>query len=321
MSKEHFKGQAARLAAHLANKHGVKLRPAATLEAVAALHGARDWNTLVAGLPCTDRARAATGSADEVSAGEALFQQILATGAEDFSLWVVGYESPLTHGPGIIAGKRVRVRELKYSANGLRVKASVHRELGAALCEFLEQKAKAAPISFESGTGILGAFDYKFGDKVHEVRYWAMGRHNHAKIVVDFADRPPRLQPLEFARAPRAKRQSKGELHLMPAGIRQDYCFAVARDLKVTDLRWAGARWTQVNPSEFGEAELWFIRVDTPEEVLACEALVLAGHRVLARVAGETVAEAIEQLERWGFGADRLQRIVCGVWGLPRIAS
>ena len=48
MSAETFKAQAERLAAHLANKHGIKLKSSSMLEAVAALHGARDWNTLVA---------------------------------------------------------------------------------------------------------------------------------------------------------------------------------------------------------------------------------------------------------------------------------
>lgn len=46
-----FKAQAVRLAQHLAAKHGVTLKHAAALEAVAALHGARDWNTLAASSP------------------------------------------------------------------------------------------------------------------------------------------------------------------------------------------------------------------------------------------------------------------------------
>lgn len=44
---DRYKAQAKRLAAHLADKLGVKLKHASVLEAVAALHGARDWNTLV----------------------------------------------------------------------------------------------------------------------------------------------------------------------------------------------------------------------------------------------------------------------------------
>lgn len=43
-----FKAQAHRLANHLAQKHGVRLKRASVLEAIAALHGAKDWNTLTA---------------------------------------------------------------------------------------------------------------------------------------------------------------------------------------------------------------------------------------------------------------------------------
>lgn len=48
MSTPIFKAQATRLALHLADKHGIKLKHASVLEAIAALHGARDWNTLSA---------------------------------------------------------------------------------------------------------------------------------------------------------------------------------------------------------------------------------------------------------------------------------
>lgn len=48
MSTSIFKAQASRLAQHLADKHGIKLKHASVLEAIAALHGARDWNTLSA---------------------------------------------------------------------------------------------------------------------------------------------------------------------------------------------------------------------------------------------------------------------------------
>ncbi|KWU26340.1 ATPase, T2SS/T4P/T4SS family [Burkholderia cenocepacia] len=41
-----FKSQAARLGAHLASKHGIKLKKSNLLEAIAAVHSARDWNTL-----------------------------------------------------------------------------------------------------------------------------------------------------------------------------------------------------------------------------------------------------------------------------------
>lgn len=41
-----YKAQAKRLAKHLADKHGVRLKHASVLEAISALHGAKDWNTL-----------------------------------------------------------------------------------------------------------------------------------------------------------------------------------------------------------------------------------------------------------------------------------
>ena len=43
---EDYKSQAARLGAHLAAKHGIKLKNSNLLEAIAAVHSARDWNTL-----------------------------------------------------------------------------------------------------------------------------------------------------------------------------------------------------------------------------------------------------------------------------------
>ncbi len=48
MSIDLYKAEAKRLAEHLADVHGVKLKHSSVLEAVAALHGARDWNTLMA---------------------------------------------------------------------------------------------------------------------------------------------------------------------------------------------------------------------------------------------------------------------------------
>lgn len=47
MSENTFKAQAQRLAAYLAGVHGIKIKNSSTLEAVAAMHGARDWNSLV----------------------------------------------------------------------------------------------------------------------------------------------------------------------------------------------------------------------------------------------------------------------------------
>lgn len=48
MTNPVYKGQADRLAAHLAATHGIKLKRSSVLEAIAAVHGARDWNTLSA---------------------------------------------------------------------------------------------------------------------------------------------------------------------------------------------------------------------------------------------------------------------------------
>lgn len=45
---EQLKAQAARLADHLGTKHGIKLKHSAFLEAIAAIHGARNWQSLCA---------------------------------------------------------------------------------------------------------------------------------------------------------------------------------------------------------------------------------------------------------------------------------
>lgn len=52
MTIEFFKAQASRLADHLADKHGIKLKRASVLEAIASVHGVRDWNTLRASAAC-----------------------------------------------------------------------------------------------------------------------------------------------------------------------------------------------------------------------------------------------------------------------------
>ncbi|MNR71445.1 hypothetical protein D3C71_20710 [compost metagenome] len=48
MSVADLKAQANRLGAHLTNVHGVHIKHTSLLEAIAATHGARDWNTLLA---------------------------------------------------------------------------------------------------------------------------------------------------------------------------------------------------------------------------------------------------------------------------------
>lgn len=47
MSIDTYKAEAQRLATHLADVHGVKLHRSSALNAVAALHGARNWNSLI----------------------------------------------------------------------------------------------------------------------------------------------------------------------------------------------------------------------------------------------------------------------------------
>lgn len=51
MSLESLKKQAGRLASYLGAKHRVNLKHASALEVVAAMHGARNWQTLAAGAP------------------------------------------------------------------------------------------------------------------------------------------------------------------------------------------------------------------------------------------------------------------------------
>jgi len=48
MSVDLYKAEANRLADHLATIHGIKLKHTSVLAAIATLHGARDWNTLIA---------------------------------------------------------------------------------------------------------------------------------------------------------------------------------------------------------------------------------------------------------------------------------
>jgi hypothetical protein len=330
MSKEDYKEQAGRLALHLANKHGVKLKPAATLELVAAMYGARDWNTLAASPGRSTPAGLAASDTLDVSPGEALFRQILSAGAESFTLRVVRYEHPLVRlpkfAPGVLsrasqasAPEPVKVRELSYRAGGLSITAGMTRELGADLCAFLSKKTQQRTDIFDVGTVLLGEFEYEFGDKVHQVRFRSIGQHTILTIEVEFegmvsSTKSHRVVPFRLAQP-----QGKGELHLMPSGVRQEHAYSVARFLGVTDLRWAGSKWVTTPLAEFGDVELWFVRVDSAEEARACEALVQAGHRVLARVAGETVPEAVEQLKQWGLGPERLEKILSGVWGMPTI--
>ena len=47
MSTENFKAQAARLVKYLSEHHKFRLRQSSSLEAIAAIHGVRNWNTLI----------------------------------------------------------------------------------------------------------------------------------------------------------------------------------------------------------------------------------------------------------------------------------
>lgn len=78
MTVDH-KIQADRLGEHLAHKHGVKLKHASLLEAIAVIHGARDWNTLSARMDPssvhpTEKAgdAAAGGAAPQFTSADAL---------------------------------------------------------------------------------------------------------------------------------------------------------------------------------------------------------------------------------------------------------
>jgi hypothetical protein len=51
MSNELYKAQAARLVKFLSEHHKFRLKQSTSLEAIAAMHGARDWNTLIARKP------------------------------------------------------------------------------------------------------------------------------------------------------------------------------------------------------------------------------------------------------------------------------
>jgi hypothetical protein len=51
MTNSVYKQQAARLAEHFSSVHKLRLKPARALEAIAAVHGHRDWNTLSASSP------------------------------------------------------------------------------------------------------------------------------------------------------------------------------------------------------------------------------------------------------------------------------
>lgn len=82
MYVETLKAQAMRLADYLATKHGVKLKSSSLLEAVAAVHGTRDWNTLVASQPSP----AVPAPTAPVSFSESLFREFIALGAPSFSL-------------------------------------------------------------------------------------------------------------------------------------------------------------------------------------------------------------------------------------------
>jgi hypothetical protein len=51
MSTEDFKAQAARLVKYLSEQHKFRLKQSSSLEAIAAIHGMRNWNTLINCLP------------------------------------------------------------------------------------------------------------------------------------------------------------------------------------------------------------------------------------------------------------------------------
>jgi hypothetical protein len=62
MSTENFKAQAARLVKYLSEHHRFRLKQSSSLEAIAAVHGMRNWNTLINCLPPSENATAESPS-------------------------------------------------------------------------------------------------------------------------------------------------------------------------------------------------------------------------------------------------------------------
>lgn len=95
MTIEFFKAQASRLADHLADKHGIKLKRASVLEAIASVHGVRDWNTLRASAACLS---APPDRYTEVQAGLAdVPPHVLVIGSQDVGAAVLLEQMAVQH--------------------------------------------------------------------------------------------------------------------------------------------------------------------------------------------------------------------------------
>lgn len=86
MTNAVYKAQAKRLAEHLARVHGVKLKQASMLEAIASLHGRADWNTLLACGPveCPLAVVATPPLADEIRSNA----RVTSTALNHFEGWL-----------------------------------------------------------------------------------------------------------------------------------------------------------------------------------------------------------------------------------------
>lgn len=153
MSKDLLKAQATRLAEHLSTKHGVKLKAASLLEAVASMHGARDWNTLIAGSsPLTAPTATPVVVGDnnsECSPSERLLRNVLSSGACEFQL----------NSPNTAAGETQGV--LTYVYEGIRNRVALTTERTAEFRHLLLELASMSVDETPEMHWSYGEFSYQ----------------------------------------------------------------------------------------------------------------------------------------------------------------
>ena len=320
MSASTYKAQAERLAAHLVAKHGIKLKSASMLEAIAAAHGARDWNTLAASPSLPEKkpepGRALGAQSTQLSPEEALFQEVLRTGSRDLRLdepknypkrWTLDYGSPL-----------------------LRAHVELSPERGRAFRDFLFSLARLAPAASRPGQLQFGRFVYEYGETQVDglLRVHAAGAAealvvelNEGTLVSELTRSFAAIEPfVQALTAPAAKGL------FVVAGVTDSYAHHKA--LALASLSQGSVI---LNTHDYSNEQI--VRVEpggpTRELVLGelrdvpgtknVTALLNAGQLVLATVHGNCISTALRRLEEVGMPRDVLAQHLRGVVAVKRI--
>lgn len=322
MSASSFKAQAERLAAHLATKHGIKLKSSSMLEAIAAAHGARDWNTLAAGpslaAPSPGLTQDIAVPAGELSPEEGLFQEVLRTGSLQMRFF--NPKNP------------EESWRLEYGTRHQRAHLKLSPERGESLRRFLLSLAQISIDANAAGQLRFSRFSYRYGATEIVGLLRVICARSWEKLIVDLGEdtspadtvrRYSGIEPLarEFT-VPAARglfviagiteslhdNEALALATLSPAGgalETHDYTGIPMTDV----LAHTAPRWPVL-----GELR-------EPAGVQSAAQLLEAGNLLLSTVHGNNIASAIRRLQGLGATSEMLVKHLRGIVAVRRLAK